>query len=91
MKTRLWIIGVGFLIFGLINLFRYMPLSLSLINLPFPFGHLQNVNPTGNGISTQIGYLPINEAINDPYWLVWSLILYVGIGITVFDIWRKRK
>jgi hypothetical protein len=91
MKTRLLIIGVGFLIFGLANFFRYVPISLALINLPFPFDHLQNVTPTGDGTSIQIGYLPINETINDPYWLVWSLILYAGIGIVVFDIWRKRK
>lgn len=83
--------GIGFLIFGLANFFRYMPISLALINLPFPFDHLQNVTPTENGVSTEIGYLPINEAIYDPYWLVWSLILYAGIGIVVFDIWGKRK
>ena len=91
MKTRSLIIPVGFLTFGLVNLFRYVPISLTLINLPFPFDHLQNVYPTIDGVSFQIGYLPINEAINDPYWLIWSLILYAGIGITAFDIWRKRK
>ena len=91
MKNRLLIIGLGFLTFGFANLFRYVPILLTLINLPFPFDHLQNVHPTGNGISTQIGYLPINEATNDPYWLVWSIILYTGIGITAFVIWRKIK
>ena len=68
MKTRLWIIGVGFLVFGLVNLFRYVSISLTLINLPFPFEHLYNVVPSeGKGTSIQIGYLPINEAINDPF------------------------
>jgi hypothetical protein len=67
MKTRILIIGIGFLIFGLANFFRYVPILLSLINLPFPFEHLQNVTPTVDGTSIQIGYLPINEAINDPY------------------------
>ena len=92
MKTRLWIIGVGFLVFGLVNLFRYVSISLTLINLPFPFEHLYNVVPSEvKGTHIEIGYLPINEAINDPYWLVWSIILYAGIGITIFHIWRKRK
>jgi hypothetical protein len=92
MKNRLLqITGFGLFVFGLANLFRYVPISLTLINLPFPFDHLQNVDSTRNGISTQIGYLPINEATNDPYWIVWSMILYVGIGVIMFDIWRKRK
>ena len=91
MKNRLLIIGIGFLIFGLANFFRYVPIMLTLINLPFPFDHLQNVYPTEDGVSIQIGYLPIHDAIYDPYWLVWSLTLYAGIGIVVCDIWRKRK
>ena len=94
MKTRLLMTGIGFLIFGLANLFRYMPISHSptFLNKPFPFEHLYNVVPTeGKGTSIQIGYLPIDEAINDPYWLVWSLALYGGIVMIIFAIWRKRK
>ena len=92
MKTRLLIIGLGFLIFGLANFFRYVPIMITLVNQPFPFEHLSNVvSIEGKGVSTQIGYLSINEAVNDPYWLFWSLALYVGIGIVAFYIWRKRK
>lgn len=79
-------------VFGLVNLFRYIPISLSLINRPFPFEHLYNVVPSeGQGTSIQIGYLPMNDIIYDPYWLVWSLVLYAGITVTSFAIWRKRK
>ena len=84
MKTRLLIVGIGMFVFGLLNLFSYLPVSLAvaLQNRPFPFEHLRNVIPIpGKGISTEIGYLPINEAVNDPYWLFWSLSLYGGIII----------
>ena len=93
MKTRLLIIGLGLLLFGLINLFSYLPVSLgvTLQNRPFPFEHIQNVVPTHDGTTVQIGYMPIDEAINDPYWLVWSLALYGGIAMIIFAIWRKRK
>jgi len=94
MKSRLLIIGLGMLVFGLVNLFSYLPISFSpsLLNQPFPFEHLYNVIPTeGQGTRIQIGYIPIDEAINDPYWLVWSLALYGGIATIIFAIWRNRK
>jgi len=92
MKTRLLVIGLGMLVFGLVNLFRYMSISLTLINKPFPFEHLVDVVPSdGHGTKIQIGYLPIDEAVNDPYWLFWSLALYAGIAVTGFAIWRNRK
>ncbi len=92
MKTGVLIMGLGMVVFGLVNLFRYMPISLSLINRPFPFEHIYNVIPSeGQGTSIQIGYLPMNDAIYDPYWLAWSLVLYAGITVTGFAIWRKRK
>ena len=94
MKTRLLTLGIGLLVFGLANLFRYILISHSstFLNKPFPFEHLYNVVPTeGKGTHMQIGYLPVDEAINDPYWLVWSLALYGGIAIIIFAIWRKRK
>ena len=94
MKTKLLIIGLSLLVFGLINLFSYLPVSLgvALKNRPFPFEHLHNVIPTeGRGTHIEMGYMPIDEAINDPYWLVWSLALYGGIVIIIFTIWRKRK
>ncbi|MCV0413229.1 hypothetical protein [Nitrosarchaeum sp.] len=92
MKTRpLTIIGVSLLVFGLANVFRYIPISIIFISQPFPFEHLQNVIPTESGTHFEVGYLPIDEAINDPYWLFWSLTLYVGIGIVTFVIWKNTK
>jgi len=92
MKTRFLMTGIGLFVFGLANFFRYIPISLTLVNKPFPFEHLYNVVPSeGKGTSIQIGYLPIDEAINDPYWLVWSLALYGGIATFLFAIWRNRK
>jgi len=95
MKTRFLISGIGFLAFGLLNLFSYLSISLgiALKNRPFPFEHLYNVVPSeGRGTSIQIGYMPIEEAINDPYWLVWSLALYGGIVIlSIVGILEVRK
>ena len=82
------------LIFGLANFFRYMPISHSptFLNKPFPFEHLYNVFlDEGKGIRHQIGYMPLDEAVNDPYWLFWSLMLYAGIITTSFAISRRRK
>ena len=90
-KSRLLIAGIALLGFGLANFFRYMPVSLSLVNRPFPFEHLKNVMPSEHGgTGIQIGYVPIHEASSDPYWLVWSLAFYAGIGVIVFSAWRKR-
>ena len=94
MKNKFLIIGLSLLVFGLINLFSYLPVSLgvALKNRPFPFEHLHNVISTeGRGTHIEIGYMPIDEAINDPYWLVWSLALYGGIAMIIFAIWRIRK
>jgi hypothetical protein len=94
MKTRLLIIiGMGLGIFGFVNMFRYIPTSLTLINRPFPFEHLYNVIPSeGHGTSIQIGYMPIHDATYDPYWLFWSLALYGGIAImSIIGIRQIRK
>ena len=87
MKTRLLIIGLIALGFGLLNIFWYAPHSLALVfmNQPFPFQHLQNVEiREGVGISTQILYLPFETIKTDPYWLIWSLSLYFGIAVLSF-------
>ena len=92
MKVKLTLVGVGLLVFGLVNQFVYLPISLSvaLKNRPFPFEHLYNVTPKeGGGTSIQIGYLPLDEAANDPYWLFWSLCLYGGIILTGYGLLRK--
>lgn len=90
MKTRLLIIGIGMLVFGLVNLFSYFPISFSVLNTPFPFEHVELLLRDG-GKTLQIGYMPIDEAIFNPYWLFWSLVLYAGITVTGFWIWKKRK
>ena len=94
MKTRFLIIGLSMLIFGLANFFRYLPISHSpsFWNKPFPFEHLYNVipHPGGGGMRASIGVMPLNEAVNDPYWLFWSLILYAEIGTTSFAIVSRK-
>jgi len=93
MKTRLLITGFGLLVFGLANLFSYLPISFGplFLNTPFPFEHIQIIFRDDGGITRQIGYMPIGEAINDPYWLAWSLALYGGIAIIIFAVRGKRK
>lgn len=92
MKTRLLIIGICLVAFGLINLASYFPISFTVAiqNRPFPFEHVYNVIRDERGTSYQVGYLPIDEAINYPYWLFWSVTLYAGIGMTTFAIWRRK-
>lgn len=92
MNSRLLIIlGIGILVFGLVHLFSYFPISFPLLNTPFPFEHVELIlREGGSGKTLQIGYMPIDEAIFNPYWLFWSLSLYAGIIVTGFSIWRKR-
>lgn len=97
MKTRLLIlIGISFVVFGLINLFSYLPiLSSSLfLNTPFPFEEIQSMNKheEGQGIITVTANHSFESALQlSPYWLFWSLALYAGIGIVGFTIWRNKK
>lgn len=93
MKNGLLIIGIILLVFGLANLLSYFPISFTVAiqNRPFPFEHVHNVVRDERGTSYQVGYLPIDESINYPYWLFWSVTLYAGIGMTIFAIWRTRK
>lgn len=90
MKSRLLIIGIGMLVFGIANLLSYLPVEFPLLNTPFPFEHVQLIFRDDGGIHRQIGYDPINEATFHPYWLFWSLVLYAGIPVTVFSIWRRK-
>lgn len=93
MKNRILMVGIGLLAFGFANLLAYLPISVVIAfqSRPFPFEHVYNVIPDNGGTHYEVGYLPVNEAINDPYWLFWSLVLYAGIGITAFVLWRKGK
>lgn len=93
MKIRILIIGIILLVFGLVNIFWYAPHSLTLVfmNQPFPFQHLEGIQVhDGGGFGTSIHHLPFEAVMADPYWLVWSLALYGGIGITAFGLWRSR-
>ena len=85
MKTKLWIIGIILLGFGLLNLFWYTPYSLILLNQPFPFDYLQEVEiHDGGGFGVSIWYEPFEVIKYYPYWLVWSLSLYGGIATIIF-------
>jgi hypothetical protein len=83
MNTRLLIIGLITLGFGLLNIFWYWPTSagIALMNHPFPFQHLAEVIAEHGGHSIVVRHIPIEAAIDDPYWLIWSLSLYFGIVI----------
>lgn len=72
------------ILFGLVNIFWYWPTSVgvTLKNHPFPFQHLAEVIAERGGHTTVIRYFPIEAAIEDPYWLFWSLTLYTGIILT---------
>lgn len=95
MKAKLFLVsGIAALGFGLVNILWYLPHSfvLVLMNQPFPFQHLEEVQiHEGRGIGTGIHYQAFEAAVSDPYWLVWSLSLYVGIGMIVFAVWRIKK
>lgn len=85
------------IIFGIINIFWYLPISIgiTLNNPPFPFQYLAGVIDEGGGHSLNIEYLPIKAAIENPYWLFWSLTLYAGIVLTAvlvyFYIIKKKS
>ncbi len=97
MKARtLTIIGISFVVFGLINLFSYLPiLSSSLfLNTPFPFEEIQSMNKheDDQGITMVTVSHSFESALQlSPYWLFWSLGLYAGIGIVGFTIWSNKK
>lgn len=91
MSARFLITGVGLLAFGLANFFRYLPITHSLLfwNTPFPFEHYTVVDTEGGGTHYLVEYFPLDAAANDPYWLLWSLMLYAGILIIVLEVWRR--
>ena len=67
MKTKLLIV-IGMLVFGFGNIFYYLPISFSLLDNPFPFDHIQLIFKDED-ITKQIGYMPLHEAMLNPYWL----------------------
>ena len=85
---KFFMTGLCLCLFGIANLLSYLPISFSpsFINQPFPFEHIYNVFRHEKGTRYQIDYLPIDAAVNDPYWLIWSLALYAGIAIMIAAI-----
>ena len=85
--------------FGIANVLSYMLIfAPPFINPPFPFEHVSIVFGDDGRTWYQVTYFPIDaaihdpywlvwslmlEAIHDPYWLVWSLMLYAGIAIMI--------
>lgn len=92
MRNRLLMAGIGLLAFGLANFFRYIIAYGRIFwNTPFPFEHIHYaIHYEGRGIHYLVGYMPLDEAANDPYWLFWSMALYAGIVITGFAVWSRR-
>ena len=65
-------------------------------DLPYPFPHLMSVERIKEGESQHgITYNPMDSARVDPYWLLWSSALYVGIVILlifcVYNMIRLRS
>lgn len=89
MNTKLLFSGIPMILFGMINIFWYWPTSfgITIQNHPFPSQHLAEVIEERGGHSTVVRYLPIEAAIEDPYWLFWSLTLYAGIVLTVILVY----
>ena len=89
---KFFMTGLGLCLFGLANLL-YLPISfgLGLFGKPFPFEHIYNVFKHEKGTRYQVDYLPIDAAANDPYWLIWSLALYVGIAMMIATSIPKLK
>lgn len=77
------------IVFGIINIFWYWPISFGITvkNHPFPFQHLADVIAEHGGYSTVVTYFPIEAAMDDPYWLFWSLLLYTGIILTAILVY----
>jgi hypothetical protein len=96
-NAKLLFSGIPMILFGIINIFWYWPTSLgfTLDNHPFPSQHLAEVIEERSGHSLIIRYFPIEAAIEDPYWLFWSLTLYAGIVLTAilvcFYIVKKKS
>ena len=89
LKIRFLISG-GLIAFGLYNIFSYLFL-FSIISLPFPFEHTVAEFITKGSTSILIGYEPLQEASQDPYWLFWSLAMYFGCGYLIFLVIRLEK
>ena len=78
-------IGLGLCLFGVANICSYMLVfAPPFINPPFPFEHITILSVDSDSTWYQIDYnTPISAAAHDPYWLVWSLMLYAGIATMI--------
>lgn len=92
MNNKLAFFGLGLIIFGIVNFLRYIPLSINLLNKPFPFFHIYDVKVTeGGGISANTLDCCAFFPFVDVYWIIWSALLYLGIGILFFIFFKKIR
>lgn len=90
MKKWFFILGLVFLVFGLINLLIYVP-KYGKFNEPFPFMHILEIKEVDNsGFIVQGTSDPITALQSDPYWSLWSFCLYGGMLILIFSIVPTR-
>lgn len=65
------------------HMFIHAGLCSTVYQPPFPFEHITILSVDGDSTWYQIDYTPISAAAHDPYWLVWSLMLYTGIATMI--------
>ena len=91
MKSRVFIIGLIFLVYGLVNLLWFVP-EFGLINTPFPFDHVNDLDKSESGkiiLNTQSQHSLASALQIAPYWFIWSMSLYCGAGVIGGVLIRK--
>lgn len=69
--------------YGVFNVIMHWSLDFPYLDWPFPFGtHYQEItpHPDGEGMIIRTSSHPIGAAYEDPFWVVWSSVLYGGIA-----------
>ena len=74
----LFVVSITAIAYGFFHMLSPLPF-LPSFDLPYPFPHLTGVERTiGGGSGYSISYDSSNGLLVDPYWIVWSMILYAG-------------
>jgi hypothetical protein len=89
LKIKFLLAG-GLIAFGIYNMFSFF-VYMPILSQPFPFEHVVIESVAKDNISVQTGYIPLEEALWNPYWLFWSLAMYFGFGYLTFLIIRLEK
>jgi len=77
--SLLFIIALVATVYGLFHMYALFPLVFQA-DLPYPFPHLYSVEKVSEGTAQSMTFFdPENAARVDPYWRVWSFVLYFGI------------